>query len=148
MIEFSIAAARDEDERNAAEKVVEVPIEDKVYHATKPTFGQIVLLNARGEGGRDFSIVFKFIEGIMGAEARAHIERLVWANRIDYSDLIGGSDKNPTPLLDAIIEEFTERPTTPSSESSPSPATAGRKSTGRSRGEGSVPSETSPSTSS
>jgi hypothetical protein len=148
MIEFNVAAeaaglAEDED-------VFEVPIEDEVYIARRPTTAQGALLNVAlsGTGVSRLSAVFSLLEGLIGEEGRAHIERLVWERRVDLDDLVGGSEQNPEGgLIDQIFEAFSERPSQPSTDSSSSRATGGRRSTGRSPGKGSTRSP-SPSTAS
>ena len=84
-------------------------------------------------------------QSIMGLPARKHLERLIWERRIDFGDIMGGTEQNPEGLISSIIAEFAGRPTEPSTDSSPSQAPGGRKSTGRAPGKGSTRS-TSPST--
>lgn len=146
MIDFKIAAEAASTPED--EDVVEVPIEGVTYLARRPTLAMSALMTAslNSKGGDRLSAVFKLIGGLMGDDARDHIERLVWDRRINYEDLIGGSEDNPDGgLIDQIFAEFTARPTGPSTGSSASPGTGGRKSTGRSPGKGSTRS-TSPST--
>ena len=116
------------------EDVVEIPIEGIVYKARRPTTAQAALM----VGGGDMQIAFNLIEGLMGPQARAHIERLVWARKIDLADLLDpeGTEQNPDGgLIPQIIQEFSAaRPTQPSSGSASSQTTGGRRSTGRSPG--------------
>lgn len=148
MLEFNVAAeaaevAEDED-------IVEVPINGKVFQARRPTVAMGALLNANlnSTGPDRLTVVFRLVEGFMGPEAREEIEALIWDRKIDYGDLIGGSEQNPEGgLIDRLFEAFAERPTTPSTGSSPSQAAGGRRSTGRSPGKGSTRSP-SPSTAS
>lgn len=146
VIEFAVAA--EASEVGEDEDVVEIPIDGVTYQARRPTVAQGALLNVAlaSKGVKALSAVYELIGGVMGEDARAHIERLVWARRIDFDDLVGGSEKNPDGgLIDQIFEAFTEFPTKPSSGSSPSRPTTGRRSTGRSPGKGSTRSP-SPST--
>lgn len=142
---IAFKAAAEAYELGEDEDVIEVPIEGVVYTARRPTVAQASLMLSGG----DLLIAFKLIEGIMGRKARDHIERLVWERKIDLDDLIssGGTEQNPDGgLIPQIIEEFAKsRPTPPSTDSSPSQTTGGRRSTGRSPGKGSTL-LTSPST--
>lgn len=145
-IEFKIAA--EASEAGEDEDVVEVPIGDQVFIARRPTLAQGALLNAvlNSKGSDRLTAVFRLIRSLLGDEGGAFIEQLVWDRKIDYGDLIGGSENNPEGgLVDMIFAEFAERPTTPSTASSASRASGGRKSTGRSPGRGSTRSP-SPST--
>lgn len=146
MIEFVVAA--ESAEIGEDEEVVKVPIEDKVYLARRPTVAQtaFLALTIQGDGVTKLSATFQILESLIGAEGVNHIQRLVLERRIDIDDLVGGSKKNKVGLVDSIFKEFTKgRPTQPSSISSSSPGTTGRKSTGRSPGKGSTHSP-SPST--
>jgi len=140
-IEFKVAAEAEIREAAEDEDVVEVPIDGKVYIARMPSVAQFALLQAelRKKGVDRFAAVFDFVESMMGEEAREHIERLVVKRQIEIDDLIGGSEKNPDGgLIDLILAEFTGRPTEPSTASSGSQKTGGRRSTGRSPGKGST----------
>lgn len=127
------------------EDVVDVPIEGIVYKARRPTTAQAALM----VGKADLMVAYNLVEGLMGRQARDHIERMVWERKIDLADLIDpdGTEQNPDGgLIPQIIQEFSAgRPTQPSSGSASSQTTGGRRSTGRSPGKGSIPS-TSPST--
>ena len=131
------------------EDVVEVPIEGIVYKARRPSVAQGALMAyaQAAQAGDALAVVFKLIKALMGEEALEHIERLVWDRRIDFGDLLGGgTEMNPEiGLVDGIFAEFSERPTQPSTASSSTRATGGRRSTGRSPGKGSTHSP-SPST--
>lgn len=148
-IEFKVAgeaALPGEDE-----KVVEVPINGRVFLARRPTTAQAVLLNTSltGHGGDRLSAVFRLVEGLMGEEALQVVQDLIWERKIDFGDLVGGSEQNPDGgLIDQIFSEFAQVPTEPSTASSRSPRSGGRRSTGRSPGKGSTHSETGPSTAS
>lgn len=144
-IEFNVAAKAKVAEADPDEDVVEVPIDGKVYHARRPTTAQSALLSSSLSKG-DIGEVYTLIEAMMGRDARRHVERLVWNRQIEFGDLVGGTDQNPDGgLIDMVFAEFAGRPTVPSTDSSPSRAAGGRRSTGRSPGRGSTGS-TSPST--
>ena len=138
-ISFTVAAKAREAKED--EDIVEVPIEDKVYIARRPSVAQSALLaNAfSGTGIERLSSVFDIIEALMGSEALDHIKRLIWARRIDLDDLIGGSEGNPDGgLVDQVMAEFADRPTEPSTDSSEQPSDSGRRSRGRAPGKGST----------
>lgn len=142
-IGFAVAAKASETPQD--EDVVEVPIDDVIYFARRPTTAMGALLTDALQSGQ-LGTVYKLIEGLLGEDARKHVERLVWARRVDFDDLIGGSEQNPEGgLIDQIFAEFAGHPTEPSTASSASPRTGGRRSQGRSPGKGSTRS-TSPST--
>lgn len=147
MVSFNAAAQASEIAED--EDVVDVPINGKTYKARRPTTAQGALLNV-GLTGRTMALrmeaIMNLIEALMGYEARAVVAQMVWERRIDFNDLLGGSEQNPDGgLIDQIFSEFTARPTVPSTDSSESPTSGGRKSTGRSPGRGSIRSD-SPST--
>ncbi len=148
-ISFHAAAKAAEVGEN--EDVVEVPIDGKVYLARRPTVAQSTLLNIALAGQRQERLVavFQIVDALLGNEARQIIERMIWERRIDFPDLIGGSDQNPEGgLIDQIFAEFAARPTEPSTDSSSSQTPGGRTSTGRSPGKGSIPSPSRSSNSS
>lgn len=140
MIEFKVAA---EAEVAEDEDYVEVPIEDKVYHARLPSTGQFALFaaaQADKSGPKQVKSIFDMVEAMLGEEALEHIKDLVQRRAIDIDDLFGGgTDLNPNAgLIDSILEELGGRPTQPSTDSSPSRGTGGRRSTGRTPGKGST----------
>ena len=127
------------------EDVVEVPIEDVTYVARKPTTAQLAVFYA---SDNQFKAVFDLLGDMIGDDAVEHIKRLIHERRIDFSDLLGGSEENEDGLITQIINEFgTGRPTQPSTGSSATPTTGGRKSTRRAPGKGSTssPSESTSS---
>lgn len=138
MIEFAVAAEAAEVDED--EDIVEVEIDGVKYTARRPTTAQSALLAVAltQTGTERLSAIFNIAEALLGTEGREHIERLVWARRIDLDDLIGGNEKHAEGLLDSIFSEFSERPTQPSADSASSQPVGGRKSTGRSPGKGSI----------
>lgn len=148
MIEFKVAALADAQKVGDDEEVLEVPIEDKVYTARRPTSAQTGLLSvaiASGGNGAYTKALIDMVEIMLGAEGRAHIVRLLANRQIDLDDLLGGTEQNPKGLISEILEQFSGRPTEPSTDSASSQPTGGRRSTGRSPGKGSTRSS-SPST--
>ena len=138
MIEFNVAAKAAAAEPGEDEDVVEVPIDGVTYIARRPTAAQVALLYASADDSTYAEGVMKMVESMLGEEARKHIERLIWQRRIDFNDIMGGTEANPKGLVSAIIAEFAGRPTEPSTDSSESQPRGGRKSTGRAPGKGST----------
>lgn len=149
MIEFKTAANKAETPED--EDYVEVPIDGEVYHARTPSAGQMALFAAAfaDDLPGQAQAIFDMLEAMMGEEATRHIKQLLKDRSIDMGDLYGGgTELNPDAgLIDSIMEELAGRPTQPSTASSRSQASGGRKSTGRSPGKGSTRSG-SPSTAS
>ena len=146
MIEFKVAALADAQKVGDDEEVLEVPIEDKIYYARRPTAAQTGLLAVGVSDGRTYvGAVLDMVEILLGADGLAHIKRLMRNRQIELADIFGGTEQNPKGLISEIIAEFAGRPTEPSTDSRSSQPTGGRRSTGRSPGKGSTRSS-SPST--
>lgn len=149
MIDFKIGAKRSEAEEDG--DFVEVPLDGEVYEARLPSSGQVALFAAAfsGDVPGQAQAVFDMVEAMLGKDALIHIKSLLKNRIIDMDDLYGGgTELNPERgLIDSIMEEFTGRPTQPSTASSRSQASGGRKSTARTPGKGSTRSA-SPSTAS
>lgn len=143
-LEFHVAAKAEAAKPGTDEDVVEVPIDGVTYIARRPTTAQVALLNASPDATYA-EAVMKMVQALLGEDGLKHIQRLIWDRRIEFGDLMGGTKSNPKGLVSAIIAEFAGRPTEPSTDSSPSRETGGRKSTGRAPGKGSTRSS-SPST--
>lgn len=143
MLEFKVAALAEVKEAGDEEDVVEVPIEDEVYVVRRPTTAQIGLWTTGMH--TTAQIAFEAIETLLGKKGLDHIKRLIRNRQVDMDDLIGGSERNPDGLIGGILEEFAGRPTEPSTASTKSQPSGGRRSTGRSPGKGSTRSS-SPST--
>lgn len=144
MIEFNVAAKAAAAEIGENEDTINVPIDGVTYVARRPTAAQAAMLYVSSDATYA-EVVMRFVESMLGIKARKHLERLIWERRIEFDDIMGGTELNPKGLVSAILAEFAGRPTEPSTDSSPSQVPGGRKSTGRSPGKGSTHS-TSPST--
>lgn len=128
--------------------VVEVNVWGLKAQARMMSMTQAALLSVPGRRvSEQVGAVLSAVEGMMGLEARSHVERLLMAGHIELSDLLGGNERNPKGLLNAIWEEFRAHPSQPPTDSSKSRIAGGRRSTGRSRGPGSIPGD-SPQTAS
>lgn len=147
MIQFTTDAKASE--LKPDEDVVDVPIEGFVYKARRPTPSQAAMITGvlRSGGMMDVTVILDILEALLGTTARNHLYKLLMQRKVEIEDLFGGgTELNPGQgLIEQIIEEFTNRPSEPSIDSSASPETDGRRSTGRSPGPGSTLSP-SPST--
>lgn len=146
MISFTTAAKAAS--RSDEEATVDVPIDGKIYKARRPTTIQSsALASILSRGGIRLTLLLNLLGQLMGDEAQAHIERLIIEGRIEQGDLLGGGTaSNPDKgLLEKIVEEHTNLPTEPSTDSSKLQETDGRSSTENSQAETSTPSS-SPST--
>lgn len=139
-IEFHIAAAAERGD----EDVIEVDFGGDlgVREAKRITTAQAELLAAQIRQYPTLGAL-EMIRASMGDEVAEHLRELLLAGIIDRNDLIGGwgendEGKNEIGLLDQIIRGFTGRPTAPSTGSSRSQSTGGRRSTVRTPGKGSI----------
>jgi hypothetical protein len=149
MFEFKVAAqaARSED-------VVEVTFPEPfgVLNAHRPTTAQAEILGSQLRSNSTLAALefVRIIFAERGDEVVDWLRGLLLDGKIDREDLIGGwgqneEGKNEQGLLDGIIRQFSGRPTEPSTGSSRSQSAGGRRSTARTPGPGSIPSD-SPST--
>lgn len=147
-IEFKVAA----DAAKPDGDVVEVTLPEPfgVVDAHRPTTAQGEILGSQLQI-RPTLTALEFTRIIFGREDIAEYFRdLLLDGKIQREDLIGGWGENDEGkpekgLIDQILLQFTGRPTAPSTGSSRSRSAGGRRSTGRSPGVGSIPSD-SPST--
>ena len=128
--EFVVAAENDETE---VEKPVEFKIKggDEVYRAYRPTPGQTVMLFARLDKlasvtEQTAAMIDYFFDCLDEQSHRTLARKLM--DRDDPFEIEDISEINTW-----LMEEWGARPTQPSSDSSPSRANGGRKSTGNSR---------------
>lgn len=108
------------------EDVVEVPINGDIYFAFRPSNNQIAVVIASSDKGPAAALagIERFLESCLEPEAWGILQRAVRADQIDFSVL--------TDLMQGIIKEFGENPTSSSTDSSSSPANGGRVSTANS----------------
>jgi hypothetical protein len=125
MREF-LTAAKDS---TGEDDVIEVPLDGVLYKAYKPTDGQFAFVMATT--GKHSSTADQvagqinfFLSMFEQEDADALAQRL-----LDRRDPFGVEEV--TEIMSAMLEEWSGRPTKPSSGSSPSPRTTGRKSTQR-----------------
>lgn len=137
MYEFVTAAEQDVQEAQGEEKIFEFSIAGQTFRSKSPTPGQInILFGARRNEGTQ--IVWRIFASILEDDGYQRLRDLVFENKVSPSLLFGGDELNSGGILDTIISEFAGRPTVESTTSSPSPPSAGSKSTGRSPGKGST----------
>lgn len=138
-------AAEPEIEETDEPKLIEIELgESLVIKSKYPTPGQSSLLMA-GLAGRGtaaaVSAIYRFLEIVLVDNGYRIITDLIEQGQLGMDDLWGGSDVNGTGIIDYIIEQATARPTGPSTASSASPTSGGRRSTGRVRSQESTPSD-------
>jgi len=146
-IEFRVAAAAERGEEDVVE--VDMGGELGVVEARRITSAQAEILASRIRQYPTLGAL-DMIEAFMGSDVREYLYDLLMKGAIDRNDLIGGwgendEGRNEQGLLDQLIAQFTGRPTAPSTGSSRSQSTGGRRSTARTPGKGSTRSS-SPST--
>ena len=142
--EFQVAAQQQVEEEELEEGQeppgIEFTILGQDFVADYPTPGRInVLFGARGgvEGTR---AVWDFLRDVLRGNGFRRLQDLVASGQFPPQLLFGGDELNEEGVVDHIISATAGRPTQPSSDFSSSPTPAGARSTGRSRGPGSIPS--------
>jgi hypothetical protein len=136
MKEFVASAQRAQRDDGEEPDRLEFTIDGVEFSCEIPTSAQIALMaSAADEGGATMvNAVFNFLRGIMYDEEFLRLRRLVSRGKIDFDIIFGGNDDNEVGVVDWIIEEAADRtrPTGPSTGSSESRGSGGRRSTGRS----------------
>lgn len=144
VIAFNVAAEAAAKKATDEADVVTVVFDEVEYTVPRPTSAQAALFVSRLRENYGEAIL-EMIELLLGRDGLQHVRRLIKARRLDLDDLFGATDLNSEGLINQILAGFGGRPTQPSTDSSASQASGGRKSTARARGKGSIPSD-SPST--
>jgi hypothetical protein len=144
MREFIVASEQAvEEEETGEEKVVEFSFtidgKRQSFQATKPSPGMVNVLFAARGGGEGTRTTWRFLRKVLKGDGYARLVDLVADGKIPVDLLFGGDADNDQGIVDYIVTEFAgQRPTEPSSDSSPSPNSDGSKSRGRSPGKGSI----------
>jgi hypothetical protein len=129
MKEFATAARAATDEES--ERFIEFSLDGEVYRSLEPTPGQtVMIMSAFAEYTTITERVAGTIDyffGMLDPESAAVLQRRLLA-RDDPFELA-----QVTEILSYLMEEWTGRPFTPPSDSSPSHANGGRKSTASAR---------------
>lgn len=107
---------------------IEVPIDGKIYFAYRPTTNSIALFYSsigRNKMSSALVGVENFLKKNVEPECFTLLMEAVEKDQLEYEDLM--------TLVQEIIQEFSENPTSPSKESTSSRAGTGTKSTVNSR---------------
>jgi hypothetical protein len=138
--EFAVAAkARDEDDADISTPI-EFKVGDDVLRAYRPEVGQVAIMYARMDDtvaadSERIAAMIDFFMGLLDKESR----RLLTRRLMDRDDDFEMEDVND--ILNWLMEEWSGRPTRPSSASSRSRQNGGRKSTGKQLAVESTPSD-------
>lgn len=144
MREFLVASEQAvEKEETGDDTVVEFSFtidgKREVFQATRPSPGLVNVLFAARGGGEGTRTSWRFLRKVLVGDGYARLVDLVADGKIPTALLFGGDELNDAGIIDYIVTEFAAaRPTESSSDSSPSPNSAGQRSPGRSRGKGSI----------
>lgn len=116
------------------------------FTANTPTEDQLIMFalidfEDDDEVAHNLRMLFDFLGGILGADGRRRLEKMLAAGHVTMADLVQGEGS----VLGWIIEQWGDFPTQPQSDSSPTPGRTGGRSTGRQRRPALTPSS-SPST--
>lgn len=139
MKEFQLAAERDQKIQDEGE-ILEFTLGDEVFQSKYPTPSQSSLvIGAFGLSEAEaVQSVYRFLKRVLLGDGFRRLKRMVDEEVIDFGMLFGGNAENESGIVDWIIEEAASRPTQPSTASSSSQPSGGRRSTGRSPGLGST----------
>lgn len=149
-MQFQAAATRVQDEidgeiedgERSEAKTLEFNLAGQDFELYVPTTTQIILLSTSTDEGTLRAMLgssMAFLEGIMIGDSYKRFRKLVANGTVSNSLLLGGDGANEQGIIDWIISQVTDaRPTTSSTDSSPSPASTGKRSTGRAPGKGSI----------
>lgn len=139
MKEFKAAAkAADSPE----DEILEFAIGDQEFRSKIPSTARVAMfIAALGEDAttaESVGAIFNLLRDVLLDDGYRRLRKLISDDVVDLSLLTGGGDENEDGIVDWIIGQASDRPTPASSVSSSSPASAGKKSTGRSPGKGST----------
>jgi hypothetical protein len=139
MKEFKAAAQAAVDGED--QQVLEFTLAGQEFVAKKAEIGQMALVaSAMDEGGTQMvGAVFRFLRNLLLDDGYPRLRDLIASGAVSFELLIGGDDDNEDGIIDWIIEQSSEeRPTKAPTDYLPSQAAGGQRSTGRSRGQGSI----------
>lgn len=141
---FQLAAQQHQDQEKAEEPLVEFDFGEVKLHARHPVPGQLGMLYAALGSESEVlaqAEVHRFLRDLMSPKDYTTLTNYLRQGLLQPADLFGGTELNPKAMVETIIEAVAARPTNPPSDSSASPETSGRRSTGRVRHEESTPSD-------
>jgi len=138
--EFNAAARAAEGEED---QILEFAIGDQEFKSHLPSTARtamfIAAMTDESSTGEAIGAIFSFLKDMLLDDGYRRLRKLISDDVIDLGTLTGGGDDNDEGIVDWIISQAAEnRPTPPSADSSSSPETGGRRSTGRSPGKGST----------
>lgn len=140
MKEFHAAAHAANDQE---EPILEFAIGDQEFTSKLPSTARtamfIAAMTDESSTGEAIGAIFGFLKDMLLGDGYRRLRKLITDDVIDIGTLTGGGDENDEGIVDWIISQAAEnRPTPPSADSSSSPESGGRRSTGRSPGKGST----------
>lgn len=141
MKEFMAAskAAIVQDE-NGDVPILEFSLDDQEFRSNLITPGQIGLIVSSDGTSESLRTLWQVLKTVLQGDGYTRLRRLVAEGTVSTALLFGGDEENEEGILDWLVQESVSntRPTTPSTDSSPSRTTGGRRSTGRAPGKGST----------
>lgn len=153
-MQFQAAAARVQEEideeieegKTPEPDILEFGMAGQDFKLNRPTTTQIILLSTSADDGTLRAMIgasMQFLEGLMTLDdSYKRFRKLVARGIVSYDLLLGGDENNEEGVINWIVAQVSDgRPTPSSTDSAPSPATTGRRSTGRVRGEASIHSD-------
>jgi hypothetical protein len=147
-MEFKTAVEKaDAEAKGEAPEPFEFTLAGQEFVAALPSATQLSMLAiAIGDGGKAaLETALNVFDGLLEGNGGARLRKLIANGTVKPSLLFWGDELNDQGIIGALVAQVTGRPTTPSSDSSATPKTSGRRSTGRAPGKGSTRS-TSPET--
>lgn len=131
MREFTTAARRAAPSAIEGAEPIEFNLDGDVFTAYPPSPGQLALLISAQADSREvtesIAAVIDFLNGILDEDAQAVFRRRL----LDREDPFDFDSVNE--IVEGLIEEWSARPTQPSSDSPSLPKTAGSRSTAKPR---------------
>lgn len=151
MTAIQFVAAAKQDIRNESDEplVFEFSIAGQEFVADLPNTAQsslILITSQSGSTAETVAVALDILKVLLHGTGYKRLHRLMVEGLVDYNLLLWGDDRNPQGIIQSLLAQVSAgRPTVPSSDSASSPQNGGRRSTGRSPGQGSTRSA-SPST--
>lgn len=147
-MEFKTAVIQaDAEAKGEAPEPFEFAIGKEEFVAKLPTGTQLSMLSIGiSEGSNEaMTTALNVFDGLLEGDGGKRLRRLLANGTITGGLLFWGDELNPVGIIGALVEQVSGgRPTTPSSDSSATPETSGRRSTGRARAKVSTPSDSGP----
>lgn len=143
MKDFTVASkaavAKDSGEEEE-ERVLEFSVGGQEFVSNPVTPGQIGLIVSSDGTSESLKTLWQIFKVSLHGDGYARLRRLVVEDVVSTALLFGGDDDNEAGILDWLVQESVNdvRPTMPSTDSSQSRTTGGRRSTGRAPGKGST----------